>query len=567
MHINESRSLGRVAAQRKGFTLVEVVIALAIFVFGALAIIRIFPPALGVIQNSGDRLVGSNLNKSLLARYDKSPELVPDAIYDADRKASSWADPNDPGNTLYGSVAGSRRNRSIPRQSGLAGFDWSALARYKNIVGERHTVPASKLVYTQFPYVTRGGTDPMPKAYIEDTLSGVTIDPATKQVLFANAIFDSNGAKYTPADGDIAYISYRWLENGRYWAIQEDRILMSGTTDKFSINQASRTGVTLFAQGEIKVRLRQLAPMPTISADDPLIGLIDFNKLAAGTTLAAGTKISLDYEVRDWRSLVVDTVPAAAPNAAPDGTPAPDNVRVVNLPVRLLDTEVAPFILTVYPTQPTTTSEATPVAVDPELLSSYDDEYSKPEVAKTGSIPFVVNPKVTTAPTARIVYRTSENWTQQLSVAAKHYTLYHDDTSTPQDEYWRQCLLVPGASPTPYLYFHPSEAGKTVLVSYSYENPLGGTAPDIVVDNQLLTIDTDIINPLPTGVTNLNLFAGSEGSVARLQFVAQDGSDLDRRITAITKIQGVGIQSRVAWIDGDRFTQVSATRIREGSTQ
>ncbi|RYG75047.1 prepilin-type N-terminal cleavage/methylation domain-containing protein, partial [bacterium] len=131
----ESRPVRRDAASRSAFTLVEVVIALAIFVFGALAIIRIFPPALGVIQNSGDRLVGNNLNRSLLARYQKNPDLVPDGIYDGDRSPTFWRSGQS------GSVAGSRRNNSIPVQN-IQDYDNSALGHFRKLVGEKHVVPA-----------------------------------------------------------------------------------------------------------------------------------------------------------------------------------------------------------------------------------------------------------------------------------------------------------------------------------------------------------------------------------------------------------------------------------------
>ncbi|MBW3635377.1 MAG: prepilin-type N-terminal cleavage/methylation domain-containing protein, partial [Armatimonadetes bacterium] len=98
----------RDTSRRGGFTLLEVAIALAIFVFGALAIIRIFPPALGVIQNSGDQLTAVNFNRSTLARFARQPGLVPDALYDTN-PANGWRD------NIVGSVAGTpRRNNSLP---------------------------------------------------------------------------------------------------------------------------------------------------------------------------------------------------------------------------------------------------------------------------------------------------------------------------------------------------------------------------------------------------------------------------------------------------------------------
>jgi prepilin-type N-terminal cleavage/methylation domain-containing protein len=556
MVMNELRHARHDAARRNGFTLVEVVIALAIFVFGALAIIRIFPPALGVIQNSGDRLVGNNLNRSLLARYDRSPGLVPDAIYDDNRTTAFWT------NSLYGSVAGSRRNNSLPRVTGITGFDGSALKRYRNIVGEKHIVPEptgsalDQIIYTQFPFA---GTV---TGYREDSLSGVKIG-ANGLLDFTNATLDSNNATYAPTTGDFAYVSYQWLENDRYWGVEEERVVLVTNTDQYDVTQAARNpgAVTLFPSGEVKVRLRRQLVSPTeipasFSTDDAAVGKVTLTHPTSPPAnpplpLPAGTKISFDYEVKDWRWLVFDSVP----NASSDDPGAPADLRLVNLPVRQLDNGADEYLFTAYPTQPVNT-------IQPVIYSNRDAVYAARSVSRTGTIPFTVPATVTTAPTSRVAYLTLDNWTQQLSVAAKNYTLYYDDTVTPQDEYWRQCVLDANNA---LLYFHPSEAGKTLLVSYRYTNGTGGATTDAVVENQLLTVDTNIITPVPTSVPNS--FASLEGGVARLQLVTQDGSRLTQSVTAITKIQGVGIQSRVAWLDGDRFTQVVATRLRGGGTQ
>ena len=65
---------------RRGFSLIEVAIALVIFVIGALAIIRIFPGALSVINNNGDQLVATNLSRSKVVAL-QSDKAVPDASF------------------------------------------------------------------------------------------------------------------------------------------------------------------------------------------------------------------------------------------------------------------------------------------------------------------------------------------------------------------------------------------------------------------------------------------------------------------------------------------------------
>ena len=66
---------------RGGFTLVEVVVALAIFVVGALAIIQIFPPALNVVRGSERRTVAANMSRSRVAALEERHQIAPDAIY------------------------------------------------------------------------------------------------------------------------------------------------------------------------------------------------------------------------------------------------------------------------------------------------------------------------------------------------------------------------------------------------------------------------------------------------------------------------------------------------------
>jgi prepilin-type N-terminal cleavage/methylation domain-containing protein len=139
-----SDALPRRAVRRAGFTLIEVMVALAIFVIGALAVIRIFPAGLGVVQRTERTTVGTQMARSILARYESQPGLVPDGVYDFLATAVSATNPSG-WNDFAGAVEGTAiRNSSLPagpRDMGDADpTNDTALERFRRIVGERHRV-------------------------------------------------------------------------------------------------------------------------------------------------------------------------------------------------------------------------------------------------------------------------------------------------------------------------------------------------------------------------------------------------------------------------------------------
>lgn len=497
--MSETSPRRRDTSRRGGFTLLEVAIALVIFVFGALAIIRIFPPALGVIQNSGDQLTAVNLNRSTQARFARQPGLVPDAIYDPNPDAD-WRD------NIVGSVAGTpRRNNSLPIgniQNLEMDYSQSALGHFKNIVGERHIVPSSPsdpVVLTQFPYSSIA-------VYEEDSLTGVTV---TKEgtLDFTQAIQTSTGVAPSLTTQDRAYVSYRWVEGGRVWAVGEEPLVnLTASPLKVSQSLPSRypNPVTSIVAGEVTVRLRKfLGNTPSTNAAAGQLEL---------TSAEAGKNISVDYAVPDWRWMVYDGVPNIAS--------ATGTERYLNLPVRPLDELKSPaYSYALYPSL--TASAPSGVTVNPKL----------------GQVNFTT---VTSGSKARIVYWTLDNWAQQLSVAARSYLLNYGTASA---EPWRDCVLVGNI-----LHFKPSEAGKSVSVSYSYR--ASGATTDTEVKNQIMTIDDDIID----------IVGGNR--VSELKLTDITGNELSTPVTAIQQIRGISIQARTAWLNGSRFAQSSLTGYR-----
>ncbi|MEO6909173.1 MAG: prepilin-type N-terminal cleavage/methylation domain-containing protein, partial [Abditibacteriaceae bacterium] len=152
--------------RKSGFTLIEVVIALFIFVVGALAVIRIFPPAYNVVQNSSYRNIATRLSDSILAQM-KGDGSTPDAVFDININSpggwasnvveASWPNP-DPDVAVVGT---SNTNGSLPDGASPNAYTASALNHFKYIRGESHYIQnsagndsASNAPYllTNFPY-------------------------------------------------------------------------------------------------------------------------------------------------------------------------------------------------------------------------------------------------------------------------------------------------------------------------------------------------------------------------------------------------------------------------------
>ena len=175
------------------------------------------------------------------------------------------------------------------------------------------------------------------------------------------------------------------------------------------------------------------------------------------------------------------------------------------------------------------------------------------------------------SPVARTVYRPLDGWANQLSVAARSYVPYLTTTSTSTSyarEPWRQYIWdgFNSAGDNGLLYFHSGEAGKSIMVDYEYS--LDGTN-FVKVIGQILTINEDLTTTRPAPVPSA--FSAS-GQVASVQFTDSSGQAISPssattypRVTAILAVRGVGVRSRVAWLSGARYTQVTMISYRSQS--
>ena len=575
--MNEALFSRRDAGRRGGFTLIEVVIALAIFLFGAVAIIRIFPGALGVIQNSGDQLTAINLNRSTLAKFQKSPGLLPDAIYDTPAPATAVP--------FAGAVVGTAlRNSSLPRHD-IQGFEDSALGHFKNISGEAHAVVLSAAttpvpyVVTQYPYEP---SQPV-SIYNEGTVDGVVMTQ-NGTLDFTDATLHSNGNAFrdvTPGlpptdyrnsntnpsavNDTVFYVSYNWIENGSIQSVVDEPLIYApngSTPAPSTLTVQGRRAISTISPvaGPVQLRFRRLkykpfppAPTPNTPPDNlTYTGVIDLSASMAPNNFTAGETVSIDYTRKDWRWLVSDD----SPSVKPENALATDNYRVVTSPVRFLDKQQSIYTFLVDQAGATAsgiyqggtgtpTSTTTTMGFPP---ASFGDAVN----FKTGQITFDL--AKATSVRSRVTYQTLNNWTHQLSIAARSYKpFYMAALATNPPEPWRDYVYDDKNS---VLYFRPSEAGKSVSVSYTFKT---GTGADVQVNKRVLQISQDIISS-----TSANGGVAVGGMVSRLDLTDNAGNALTgAQVQGIQGVLGASIQSRTAWLDGSKFTQVSSVGFRD----
>ena len=261
-------------SSRKGFSLIEVAIALVIFVIGALAIIRIFPGALNVITNNGDQQIATNLNRGSQVRLKAQNNLkfaatgdatldgtaskvdfkaVPDATFnnsitDSTSAANgslvfeSWM-PITPGlspsvdhstdfreaanvNEASSVIGIPRFNNSVPTTQEIeTNNSISALSRYRAIVGEKAQplvlgLSGAQEVYvtTQFPVSVQDQSGTIlpikPVLSADFTLNDVRISP-NGSLDFSQVRVDDLDNAVPPAaigvaPGSMLYVTYRY---------------------------------------------------------------------------------------------------------------------------------------------------------------------------------------------------------------------------------------------------------------------------------------------------------------------------------------------------------------------
>jgi hypothetical protein len=638
-------TLCRGQRQTRGFSLLEVAIALVIFVFGALAIVRIFPGALRVITVGGSRKIALDLNRGAMARVQSDSSTTPIATYDVGPSYSfGWQD-GYPGDLSTNRPAEPRavlgstnRGYSLPRSSNLSDVDDSALGSVKAVIGEGALVQQSDdntlYILTQFPI----STDSEYRVQDEKDIDGVTVD-AQGNLDFSDSRYADSGApvptsaptaqyplrykrplinypSLRPTDpvvysrSGVFYVTYKYSLGGRVWGVNDDPISLPGDEDdpydpqnnyprrwnnpqygnrpgRVSSPLTANPGVVI--PGLVKVHQRYAitsnsfgtTSTNTTTNDDAARGLI---RLSTATILPpsiisedginlrplrAGDKVTIDY-LADWNRIiqegVPDIVPEATPTPVPAAPPVPANSPLqMSLAAPFLENHANDAVYSLLYKKNTTNTTLLKGAWGEGGLATGSQGLLLPtnEDTRASRVTFDMS---NTGSIARVSYRTRDQWAQQLSVAAASYkpSDFSGLSSGSGDaEPWRSYFFNYNNTNNNILYFHGSEAGKTVMVTYSYQT---GNSPVVTMRNRLMTISDQAIpiavgdHPASFGSPQTAVFA------CPLQLTDEEGNDLSGASTvSILGVRGASVTVRTAWLDGSRYTQSFLPATRPGT--
>jgi prepilin-type N-terminal cleavage/methylation domain-containing protein len=620
-----------------GFTLIEVMIALAIFVIGALAIVRIFPPALNVIQGSESRSIAMNRARAFLARSTAQPGLVPDSIYDFIPTSANFAWRNDDVSVTGTTI----RNRSLPTGLDEGSIGNSALGRFKRIVGEKHrvlrfggtsTTPPTRFVLSQFAHAADQARPSAVSVFVEDQISGVTVrnngelDFTDARLGIDGRAFNErdytvNGASRPPLDPattppetiaprewrrvslasdtppnapeTIYYVTYRYVNDTdndnvidvgeRVQGIVDEPLILPDPTGEPTGTDArvmaARTPTNrIIIAGEVGVRVKRLLRPAIIegtqqeSERDSIRGYVEIADENADNLIPADLRVpgddnsfiyptvSLNYTVRDWRWLIDDDTPQRVTGEVTTPIRFYDSERLFDPALGLaVENTSKPVIATLLETDSNGNTN--------RRFGWWDQQAGVDTTAntaltavdrKTGVINYSES-TVTPAPVprARTSYWTLDGWAQQISVAARSYVPFYTTTVTGrlpvEREEWREYYWAgPGNG---RLYFPPGEAGKSVLVTFEYEDSSTNTYK---TQTRLLTIE----DRADAGLTGVPVTAFGSGARKAEFFDAATNTLYDVR--AILSVRGLSIQSRTAWIENNaRYTHAEAVGYRK----
>ncbi|HAZ64669.1 MAG TPA: hypothetical protein DCZ72_13820 [Armatimonadetes bacterium] len=548
-----------------GLSLIEVLIALAIFVVGILAVLRVFPQSLGIITTNRDRATALRLANARLEELRADEARLPDAILAAGLPTDT--NPASPGFGYLRLAAGVENVR--PYDFGTFGGsdpwedvnDPQATYRYgpaaeRLVVGERVLVPRSATsgpqpshtlfgpiavdgqplvaVFREFRpvdsvdlRVTRGGGgafwDRPVFAFMDGGTDSFTRQPAADRLLFE---LDSDARQFI--------IRYAYNDGGRtLWTqVPAGASALAGVSGTpGSLYQEIRLAHSQVVPGSVSVRqpLTQGGGRFSYDASDAHLGVLRIAPTMAGET------VQLEYVVADWR-LLRETVNLNFDDAG-NIIPVPGGAVVNGNELQLREGDLeylhAPVLVL--------TQTGAQVPIDPGAWS--------PELAAAGRIPLNLATGIgglsNGSYEVNVFYRRAGNWAVATSIAPRSYLLASDAAGLAPGglaaNYPVQSQIVevlPTATSTGLyldLAFRGSEAGRNVLVSYRAAGVVG---PELVSGEPL------VVPPQ----SNATAVDGTPRHVVRARRPLPVAAAADPRPYILT-IEGVGLNVRVVFDD------------------
>jgi len=287
-----------------GLGLVEILIAVGIFLVGITAIVRVFPAGMKTMESTNSRTMASKLAESVLSQYESRLSQVGSLVFmygGYDVFPDSTPDDPDPDSTVTGNA------------------DLDALDHARWIIGEKHVTSGSGTVVLDFAPVAGGSLT----FYRE--VAGTTT-PTGAGWTSAMVTLSAPGA----ASGDVYRVSYAWRDDsGTTFHVHNYRV--NYTTTPVALVTPSSSGILV--PGSITVVLEH-ALTPTLTSDSYTYGVV--------TGLPANTEVVARYSVRDWR-WINDTVTLDANGTANLLFPGVDDEQ----PVYVIDLTTPTNVVTI----------------------------------------------------------------------------------------------------------------------------------------------------------------------------------------------------------------------------
>jgi len=424
--------------RRKGQTLLEMLVAIAVFVVGIMFVLRVFPGGLKGIRYGEQVTLASSLAKTELASLTANPQDLPDAITatnpDVPGEILITADPFDADPDIFRLIYGD--SFSIPPPTnGEAGWASYYLLRFAPIDPDWGIA-----VYSSS--LRRAEGDPnLPDDIYSIAANRYLIDYDTGKIAFLPQPFDrwfkvdytyrdSQGKAHDIVD-EIMYVP----ANSPYATDHPQGCLLGHPVDWFSETVATTfldIGANDFSSNPYEFKIV-----------DTYRGLIALNPLSTRFVRRARA----DYQVMDWRIL-------RETRQLPFTLPADTRLTFANLHeidpkypgVLILDETTGEVIYDERREPPCNPSDRVVIGRNGVITFNYPDDAGK---------------------RVKIFYRPSNDFPLSVQKATTSYIL----APTPSLGWREYALALNPITGRWCLYFPPCENGKTVLVDYQFGDP------------------------------------------------------------------------------------------------